>query len=338
MKIPGSRSGKGVLALLMTACRSCRNLRGDGDRRLLSRSVRLPELFQKQPCHSLKSCENPMGNSIDKIADKFYISSVEPLGDKRRIDELGVTHILNGAEEHLYRQHGGRLQGITYKVMGWDDAVGQIILPQLREAADFIEQVAHSRNFHSTGISHHSSFAQGITGGGIIVHCAAGISRSTSCCLSYLMIKRRMSLGSSYKLVWDARENVRPNPGFWKQLRMLEKELVDSGVILDDSLKLGDDMKDRKAVQIIESLDSESRRVPAMGTSVSFSLQVEDAEEARAKLNLRHPSTLIYHYISSRADRTVNAAIGALIQNVEILSPSSLGLFVYARIVAVSSL
>ena len=82
-----------------------------------------------------------MGNSIDKIADKFYISSVEPLGDKRRIEDLGVTHILNGAEEHLYQQHGGRLDGITYKVMGWDDAVGQIILPQLREAAEFIEQV-----------------------------------------------------------------------------------------------------------------------------------------------------------------------------------------------------
>jgi hypothetical protein len=43
-----------------------------------------------------------MGNSIDKISDKFFISSVEPLGDKRRIDELGVTHILNGAEEHLF--------------------------------------------------------------------------------------------------------------------------------------------------------------------------------------------------------------------------------------------
>ncbi len=82
-----------------------------------------------------------MGNSIDKIVDKFYISSVEPLGDKRRVEDLGVTHILNGAEEHLYRQHGGRLEGITYKVMGWDDAVGQVILPQLREAADFIEQV-----------------------------------------------------------------------------------------------------------------------------------------------------------------------------------------------------
>jgi hypothetical protein len=43
-----------------------------------------------------------MGNSIDKISDKFFISSVEPLGDRRRIDELGVTYILNGAEEHLF--------------------------------------------------------------------------------------------------------------------------------------------------------------------------------------------------------------------------------------------
>ena len=223
-----------------------------------------------------------MGNSIDKIADKFYISSVEPLGDKRRIEDLGVTHILNGAEEHLYQQHGGRLDGITYKVMGWDDAVGQIILPQLREAAEFIEQVRRrfaaafapqslyissaiqrTRNASACRRSH---FLQGIASGGVIVHCAAGISRSTSCCLSYLMVKKRMSLKSAYKLVWDAREAVRPNPGFWKQLRTLEKQIAESGVALDDTLKLSDDTKERKALQNIESLDSESRRVPAFGT------------------------------------------------------------------------
>ena len=80
------------------------------------------------------------------------------------------------------------------------------------------------------------------------------------------MVKKRMSLNSSYKLVWDAREAVRPNPGFWKQLRMLEKQIADSGVALDDTLKLSDDTKDRRALQNIESLDSESRRVPAFGT------------------------------------------------------------------------
>jgi hypothetical protein len=95
-----------------------------------------------------------------------------------------------------------------------------------------------------------------------------------------------MSLNSAYKLVWDARECVRPNPGFWKQLRTLEKQLIDSGVPLDDSLKL-DDSKDRKALQNIESLDSEGRLVPAMGTAVTFQLEVENAAAARVKLNMR---------------------------------------------------
>jgi hypothetical protein len=47
---------------------------------------------------------------------------------------------------------------------------------------------------------------------------------------------------------------------------MLEKQIAESGVALDDAFKLSDDTKDRRALQNIESLDSESRRVPAFGT------------------------------------------------------------------------
>jgi hypothetical protein len=100
-----------------------------------------------------------------------------------------------------------------------------------------------------------------------------------------------MSLNSAYKLVWDARECVRPNAGFWKQLRALEKQLIDSGVHLDDSLKL-DDTKERKALQNIESLDSDCRRVPAMSTAVTFQLEVENAAAARAKLNMRQATLM----------------------------------------------
>jgi hypothetical protein len=106
------------------------------------------------------------------------------------------------------------------------------------------------------------------------------------------MVKKRLSLNSAYKLVWDAREAVRPNPGFWKQLRMLEKQVAESGAALDNSLKLGDDARDRRALHNIEALDSESRLVPAMGTAVTFSLKVADAREANIKLTNRHvPST-----------------------------------------------
>lgn len=66
------------------------------------------------------------------------------------------------------------------------------------------------------------------------------------------------------------------------------------------------------------------------GTCVSFLLQVADADEARGKLQMRqvhcNPAEIVLSLqVMTVRDRTVNAAIGAVIQNVEILSPSSLG-------------
>jgi hypothetical protein len=63
---------------------------------------------------------------------------------------------------------------------------------------------------------------------------------------------------------------------------------------------------------------------------VSFLLQVADADEARGKLHMRqvhcNPAQMVLLLqVMTVRDRTVNAAIGAVIQNVEILSPSSLG-------------
>jgi len=107
------------------------------------------------------------------------------------------------------------------------------------------------------------------------------------------MVKRRMSLNAAYKLVWDAREAVRPNPGFWKQLRMLEKQVAESGAPFNDSLKLSDDARDRRALHNIEALDSESRLVPAMGTAVTFSLKVADSREAHITLTNRRVSSAL---------------------------------------------
>jgi len=74
-------------------------------------------------------------------------------------------------------------------------------------------------------------------------------------------------------------------------------------------LKL-DDTKDRRALHNIEALDSESRLVAALGTAVSFQLEVENAAAARVKLNM---------------SRAVNLMIGGIVQNVDILSPTSIG-------------
>lgn len=62
-------------------------------------------------------------------------------------------------------------------------------------------------------------------GGKSLVHCVAGVSRSASLCLAYLMKHRGMSLREAFYHVKAIRPQIRPNSGFFQQLRVYEEEL-----------------------------------------------------------------------------------------------------------------
>jgi len=59
----------------------------------------------------------------------------------------------------------------------------------------------------------------------VIVHCAAGISRSSSLVIAYLMIENRWSYEAAYNYVKSKRSIINPNIGFVKQLKALEYRL-----------------------------------------------------------------------------------------------------------------
>lgn len=58
-----------------------------------------------------------------------------------------------------------------------------------------------------------------------LVHCVAGVSRSVSLVLAYLMKYSNMSLKSAFQYVRSVRPQVRPNIGFFKQLIEYEQRL-----------------------------------------------------------------------------------------------------------------
>lgn len=58
----------------------------------------------------------------------------------------------------------------------------------------------------------------------MLVHCAMGLSRSSSLVLAYLMIHQGMALADAIKAV-SANRNICPNSGFLEQLRELDMEL-----------------------------------------------------------------------------------------------------------------
>jgi predicted protein tyrosine phosphatase len=62
-------------------------------------------------------------------------------------------------------------------------------------------------------------------GGATLVHCQAGISRSASVAIAYLMMHRGMPLLDAAVLVRRRRPEVYPNAGFWHHLRWIEGQV-----------------------------------------------------------------------------------------------------------------
>lgn len=60
-------------------------------------------------------------------------------------------------------------------------------------------------------------------GHGVLVHCAAGISRSTTLVAAYLMKSYKWSAYDALKLIKEKRPCIRPNDGFLEQLLVFEK-------------------------------------------------------------------------------------------------------------------
>ena len=60
----------------------------------------------------------------------------------------------------------------------------------------------------------------------ILIHCASGISRSSTICIAYFMSRNNWSFDTSYKYVKEKRFCINPNKGFLGQLQKYETEKV----------------------------------------------------------------------------------------------------------------
>ena len=61
--------------------------------------------------------------------------------------------------------------------------------------------------------------------GNVLVHCHAGVSRSSSFVIAYIMKSQKKKYDEVLDLVKSKRNKINPNPGFIQQLKEYEKEL-----------------------------------------------------------------------------------------------------------------
>ena len=90
----------------------------------------------------------------------------------------------------------------AYKSIPIGDTLSQDIQQYIDECIEFIEK-----------------------GNVVFVHCAAGVSRSASIVIAYVMNKNKWSFTKAHDYVKKKRNQIYPNPNFKNQLRNYQKQL-----------------------------------------------------------------------------------------------------------------
>ena len=126
--------------------------------------------------------------------------------------------------------------------------------------------------------------------GCVFVHCHAGISRSATICIAYIMKTMQWDLSKAYEFVKERRPCISPNLHFMGQLLEFQKRLQESGESLSGAEK---DLPDGTASIEEESLDDLSSSSAHSGLYYDVTLTSYDcpsvAEEPKRAIK---PKTL----------------------------------------------
>ena len=133
---------------------------------------------------------------MSQILPQLWLSGAREAYDSQWLGRHHITHIVNCATE-LSNQFPGRFK---YLHLRMSDHPMQILYPSVEFAARFIQAAIRD-------------------GGVVLVHCAAGVSRSVSTVVYYLMTRHGMTHSQALMHVIDRRPHANPNVGFLAQIR-----------------------------------------------------------------------------------------------------------------------
>ncbi|KAL0107682.1 hypothetical protein PUN28_014766 [Cardiocondyla obscurior] len=146
----------------------------------------------------------------DEVYPGIFIGDGITAKNKKYLEILGITHLLNAAE-------GKRFGFVNTDANYYADTSIKYLGLQVKDlpSEDISKYFYTAANFIDEAIS---------VKGKVFVHCMQGVSRSATCVLAYLMIKRNMLAVDAIRLI-RANRDVHPNTGFLRQLAQLDNKL-----------------------------------------------------------------------------------------------------------------
>ncbi|XP_018604585.1 dual specificity protein phosphatase 4 [Scleropages formosus] len=152
-----------------------------------------------------KSCGTPhhdQGGPVE-ILPFLFLGSAYHASKRDMLDRMGISALLN-----VSSSCPNHFEGLyTYKCIPVEDNHKADISSWFIEAIEYIDSVKASN-------------------GRVLVHCQAGISRSATICLAYLMKRKGVRLEEAFEFVRQRRSVISPNFSFMGQLLQFESQLL----------------------------------------------------------------------------------------------------------------
>ena len=148
-----------------------------------------------------------MSGNINQIDDKLWLGNLIAAENIEDLKSKNITKVLSALKVYFptYDQNF-----FIHKAIDIDDSNNQNIIQYFGECLNFINGEQN-----------------------VLVHCGAGISRSSSIVIAYIMWKRKMNYDDAIKFVKEKRAFIWPNPGFRDQLKLFEKKLIENNYDID---------------------------------------------------------------------------------------------------------
>ncbi|CAM4578523.1 unnamed protein product [Leuciscus chuanchicus] len=140
--------------------------------------------------------------AVGQVVDGLYLGNIRDSENRDSLSRNGITHILS-----VCNNAKPVLEDMTYLCINAADASSQNLSQHFKESIRFIHECR-------------------LNGGSCLVHCLAGVSRSTTVVVAYLMTVTSYSWEDCLTAVKAVRSFVGPNYGFQQQLQEFQMKHV----------------------------------------------------------------------------------------------------------------
>ena len=144
-------------------------------------------------------------SAIKALGNRVFLGNEDNARNLELLQSYAITHVISLTQSVYHPEK------MVYYPINIDDSPVANIYQYFEPCVEFINDALNARDSQA--------------GMNVLVHCAAGVSRSASIVIAYIMSAQRVDYETALAMVRADRHFVNPNEGFVLQLRQWQMAL-----------------------------------------------------------------------------------------------------------------